>query len=82
MNTGAKMVEKAKSWFQGWPPWVPICFTILGAAVWVGQYTQSINDRLKSLEEQVKQIQEYMRTTHAKKDMNSTTDLPSSYVPQ
>ena len=79
---GVNMVERAKAWFEWMPGWIPVCITIFGGALWVGQYTQSINDRLNALEEQVKQIQQYMRTQHAKKDINGDTALPPQYQNQ
>ena len=62
------MVEKAKAWAMLLPAWIPICVTILGAAVWIGQYTQSIDDRLSSLEKQMVEIQDYVRHQHPRKE--------------
>lgn len=62
------MVEKVKRWFEIMPGWVPICITILSATMWLGRYSQSIEDRVKAMEEQIKAIQEYLRTHHTKND--------------
>jgi hypothetical protein len=59
------MVERAKElWYQWIPGWLPVCVCILSGAIWVGRYTQGIDDRLKSLEEQVKAIQQYISSDH------------------
>jgi hypothetical protein len=68
MTGAATMVEKAKAWAILLPAWIPICVTILGAAVWIGQYTQSIDDRLSSLEKQMVEIQDYVRHEHPKRE--------------
>jgi len=62
------MVQKVKSWLEILPGWIPIVLSVFGAALWIGQYTQSINDRLKAVEEQIKAIQEYMRSEHQPKN--------------
>jgi hypothetical protein len=79
--TGATMVEKAKTWVAQWPAWIPICVSILSGALWVGKYTQSIDDRLSSLEKQMVEIQDYVRHQHPKKD-GGQSDLPSDYQSQ
>jgi hypothetical protein len=79
--TGATMVEKAKTWVAQWPAWIPICVSILGGALWVGKYTQSIDDRLSSLEKQMVEIQDYVRHQHPKKD-GGDSSLPQTFVPQ
>jgi hypothetical protein len=61
-----KLVDTVKRWFEWMPGWMPVCAAIFGAALWVGQYTQSINDRLNSLEKQMQAIQEYLRNQHSK----------------
>lgn len=58
------MVQSVKRWFEWVPGWIPICISIFGAALWVGQYTQRIEDRLNSLEKQMIDVQEYMRSKH------------------
>ena len=61
------MVEKAKALWAEWiPGWFPIFLAIIGAAFWIGQQQQNIIDRLSAVEMQVKAIQEYLRTSHAK----------------
>ena len=81
-----ELMERGKQWFEWLPGWMPICAAIFGGALWVGQYTQGINDRLVALEAQVKQIQEYLRTPHdpnyksPQKDGESA--LPPTYQPQ
>lgn len=67
------MTEKVKSWFEWIPGWIPICFTLILGAMWVGKYTQSIDDRLSALEKQMVAIQEYIRSGHQ-------TELPMSFV--
>lgn len=52
--------EKSKAWYEWLPGWVPICFAIFGAALWIGQYTQGVSDRLTMLERAVKEIQAYL----------------------
>ncbi len=59
------MMDRARPrWYEIIPGWVPICFSILAAAIYAGQWTQSINDRLTNLEKEVQAIQEYIRTDH------------------
>lgn len=53
-------MDAAKRWFEWMPGWLPITGSILVAAFVVGQYTQSISDRLTILEKEVKAIQEYI----------------------
>ena len=73
----ATMVQQLKArWFEWIPGWLPICATICFGAWWVGQYTQSINDRLSALEKQVMAIQDYIRTQHS-----STYVLPPELSP-
>jgi hypothetical protein len=54
------MADKLKPWYEWLPGWVPICFAIFGAALWIGQYTQNVSDRLATLERAVKDIQAYL----------------------
>lgn len=71
------VVERAKElWYQWIPGWLPVCSCIIVGAWWVGQYTQSINDRLKALEEQMKQVQQYISHDHD----HLQGDLPLGYV--
>jgi hypothetical protein len=87
------MVERTKELWHTWiPAWLPICSCILGGAFYVGQYTQGINDRLSSVEQQIKAIQDYMRNDHMKslyrqpspgvqypQQDPQTSDLPPTY---
>jgi hypothetical protein len=51
LATVKSMVERAKeTWYRWIPGWLPVCGAICGAALWIGQYTQSINDRVGALE--------------------------------
>lgn len=54
-------VEKKHPWYEWIPGWLPVCTTIVMAALWVGQYTQSINDRLQHLENSVHEIRQYIQ---------------------
>lgn len=77
------MVEKTKRWFEWLPGWIPICFTLVCAALWVGQYTQGINDSLSNLrdrlnivEKQIQDIQDYLRTHRETGDMSDVPRIP------
>jgi hypothetical protein len=64
-----EMVEKIRSfWHDQIPAWVPIALTILGAAFWLGQQQQSIADRLHSLEIQMQDVQNYLRSHSTGRD--------------
>jgi hypothetical protein len=61
------MVEQVKeSWYKWIPGWLPVCACICAGAMWIGQYTQSINDRLNSLEKEMQHIQDYLRSHNEK----------------
>jgi hypothetical protein len=76
---GSNVVEKVKRWFEWLPGWLPVCSCILVGVFVLGQYQQSISDRLKSLEEQVKAIQDYMRTNHSEHPKNTGDSLNRRY---
>jgi hypothetical protein len=59
-------MEKANRWLHELPAWIPICGSLIFAALWVGQHYQSITDRLDTLEHQMVDVQEYIRTAHQK----------------
>jgi hypothetical protein len=61
------MVDKIKEfWHDQIPGWLPIFLAIVSAAFWIGSKQQSIDDRLNSVEVQIRAIQEYLRTNHEK----------------
>ena len=68
------MVEKANRWLRELPAWLPIGGSIVFAALWIGQHYQSITDRLDTLEHQMKDVQQYLRTDH----MKSGVQLPEN----
>lgn len=71
------MVERAKQfWYEWIPGWLPVCTCIIGAAIWIGRYTQGIDDRLKALEEQMKAVQQYISHDH------EHSEMPAGYVGQ
>lgn len=85
------VVEKAKKlWYEWVPGWLPIVL----ALSWVAMQYQRNNDRLDTLEHQVKDMQEYLRTEHAKSyvlppesmlespHQRDDAGLPQAYVPQ
>jgi len=71
--------KEVRSWYEWLPGWVPICVSIFGASLWVGQYTQSINDRLKNVEIQVNAIEEYLKMHPAQG--HTIGDVPFQGVP-
>jgi hypothetical protein len=55
------MVEKAKNlWYEWIPGWLPIVLALL----WIAMQYQKIEDRLDVQEDQIKEMQEYMRNQH------------------
>lgn len=51
-------------WYEWIPGWLPICAAICGAALWIGQYTMHVNDRLDALEKSIRDIQMYLQQVH------------------
>jgi len=71
--------EKVKAFWEQIPAWLPIGGSVLFAALYVGGYAQRLNDRLDSMESQIKAIQDYIRHEHKKADSNAPDfDLQSS----
>lgn len=70
------MADKIREfWYQWIPGWLPVVVAIVSAAFWVGQQQQSVIDRLKSVEEQVKAIQDYLRNDHQKGYLGPSSGL-------
>ncbi len=53
--------HRGHMWYEWIPGWMPICAAIFGGALWVGQYTQGVNDRLQRLEDSIKEIRQYLQ---------------------
>lgn len=69
------MAEQVKSTWYAWiPGWLPVCACICGAAMWVGQYTAHMNDRLDNLEKQVQRLQDYMYQAAPRKNPYNTEE--------
>ena len=49
--------NESRRWYTWIPGWLPIVLAICGGSMWIGQYTQTINDRLSALEKEVQEIQ-------------------------
>jgi hypothetical protein len=75
------MGDKIKEfWHDQIPGWFPILVAIIGAAFWIGQQQQSINDRLRTLEIQFQAMQDYIRTEH--KTRAEAPPIAANTVPQ
>lgn len=57
--------QEGARWYEWIPGWLPVCGAICAGALWIGQYTQGINDRLTNLEAQVKELHELLHNPPA-----------------
>lgn len=55
------VAERGKKWLEWLPGWMPICTAILGAAVWMGRYTQQVDDHLQQLDDRMTHVEQYMQ---------------------
>jgi hypothetical protein len=63
------VVEKAKEfWYTYIPSWLPVCGCILAGCWWVASTVTGMQRDIQSLQQQVQQIEQYLRTHHAKSD--------------
>lgn len=74
------VVEKAKNWLQSIPAWLPVVL----ACIAVCMYIQRLSDKVDMLEGQMQEVQQYLRSHHAKNDsddyipgISSSQQIPS-----
>jgi hypothetical protein len=59
------MVEKVREqWYRWVPGWLPVVIALFGLCM----YLQRLSDKVDVLESQMKDVQQYLQTHHAKND--------------
>ncbi len=77
------MVERAKEFWYTWiPGWLPICLAILGGTWWVAATVTGMQRDIQSLQDQMKDVQQYMRTEHRKGYLDAPETMYNSHQNQ
>jgi hypothetical protein len=66
------LVEQIKeAWYKWIPGWLPVCLAILGGTWWIASTVTGMERDIQSLQEQMKDVQQYLRSEHKKSAFES-----------